>query len=76
MPSIFTPAERVAVETIPGERPEVMAALAERLTPVLDDLAQTCEGLLATRRRPGIFLSAFSRPTSSTGRWMRRAPGR
>lgn len=56
------------------ERLEVMAALAERLAPVLDDLAQNCQGLLAMRRSLGIFLPA-SRPSSSIGRWTRRAPG-
>jgi len=40
----FTPAERVALETVAEERPEVVAALRERLAPVLDDLARTCQG--------------------------------
>ena len=72
-PFIFTPAERVALETILGSGRRSWPP-SRRLTPVLDDLAQTCDGLLATRRRLGIFLPA-SRPSSSTGRWTRRAPG-
>jgi hypothetical protein len=60
-PFIFKSAERVALEMIFEERSDIMAALAGRLAPVLDDLAQTCQGLLAMRRRLGIFLPA-SRP--------------
>jgi hypothetical protein len=41
----FTPAERVALETILEERPSVRDALSKGLTPVLDDLARTYHGL-------------------------------
>lgn len=46
--SAFTPAERVVLETIAEERPEVVDLLRERLAPVLDDLARTSQGRIVT----------------------------
>jgi hypothetical protein len=45
----LTPIERVALEVVQEERPAILGALRERLTPVLDELAQTCQGLVTTQ---------------------------
>lgn len=50
-PLLFTPIEQVAFDAILEDRPETRALLAERLARVLDDLAQTCQGLVATDAR-------------------------
>lgn len=44
----FTPAERIALETIQEERPGVLAALRERLAPVVEELSRTSQGLVVT----------------------------
>jgi hypothetical protein len=41
--------ERVALEVVQEERPAILGALRERLTPVLDELARTCQGLVTTQ---------------------------
>lgn len=47
-PFAFTPIKRVAIETIRDERPEVGAALSERLERVLDQLALTSQDGVVT----------------------------
>lgn len=48
-PFAFTPIERVAVETIVEERPEVVATLFGRLAPVVDELSRTSQGRVVTQ---------------------------
>ncbi|MGH7628502.1 MAG: hypothetical protein ACREOF_03785 [Gemmatimonadales bacterium] len=45
-PLAFTPIERVALETIAEERPEVLDIVRGRLDLVLDDLSESCQGLV------------------------------
>ncbi len=44
----FTPAERVALETILRDVPEAVTTLEEGLAPVVGDLLETMQGLVVT----------------------------
>jgi hypothetical protein len=55
----FTPAERVAIEAVREERPELVAALSERLSAVLQHLGRTCQGLIASEAETDEFLAQF-----------------
>ena len=57
--STFTPVEWAALGVIREDRPEVLAALPEWLAPVLEDLSQSCQGLLATELEADDFLDRF-----------------
>ena len=55
-PVTFTPAKRVALETIAEARPEIIAVLSERLSPVLEEVSQTCQGWVVTEAEVDGFL--------------------
>jgi hypothetical protein len=52
----FTPAEGVAPEMIREDRPELVAALSQRLAPVLEDLVRTSQRRIVTEADADEFL--------------------
>jgi len=53
----FTRAEQVALDVIFEDRAETHALLVERLASVLDNLAQTCQGLVTTAAKADDLLT-------------------
>src|SRR2546425_525928 len=57
----FTPVERVALETILDDCPEILETLRAWLRPVIEDLSRSGQGLLATELQAEDFLSRLRR---------------
>jgi hypothetical protein len=57
----LTPIERVAIEAICEERPEVVAAVAEQLAGVLDALGRSSQSRIVTERQVDNLLAELGR---------------